>query len=79
MNNGNGDRNGRFSPIAPTPLFPKTGNTELCGVFGGEAVASAETQQTHHLAAAAQALLSDYESNRELTTFTAMDEECFDL
>ncbi|MFO7682700.1 MAG: DUF2281 domain-containing protein [Chloroflexota bacterium] len=36
-------------------------------------LASAETQQSRHLAAAAQALLSDYESDPELTAFTALD------
>ena len=41
-------------------------------------LASAETQQSHHLAAAAQALLSDYESDPDLTAFTALDGEDFD-
>ncbi|MBK8989760.1 MAG: DUF2281 domain-containing protein [Chloroflexi bacterium] len=38
-------------------------------------LASVETQQTHHLDAAARALLSDYESDLELTAFTALDSE----
>lgn len=38
-------------------------------------LASAETRQSHHLAVAAQALLSDYESDLELTAFTALDSQ----
>ncbi len=38
-------------------------------------LASAETQQAPHLAVAAQALLSDYESDPELTAFTALDSQ----
>ncbi len=38
-------------------------------------LASVETQQTHHLATAAQALLSDYEFDPELTAFTALDSQ----
>ena len=38
-------------------------------------LAFAETQQAHHLTAVAQALLSDYESDPELTAFTALDSQ----
>ena len=40
-------------------------------------LASAKTDQESRLAAAAQALLADYESDSELTAFTALDGEDF--
>jgi hypothetical protein len=40
-------------------------------------LASAKTEQETRLAAAAQALLADYESDSELTAFTALDGEDF--